>query len=502
MVLMCMIMPFLSVFIVSLALFAVRRAVAERIAVSALSLWLAFESVLGIKQLLGMAISNHNLYLMTGSFENPGPYGGFIAVCTAVALYAAWKWYSSEKFYDRTISLISGISGALGLIILPASMSRAGWVALIISSVFSLIVQPVVRKYFRTHKLIVVISLVVLAIGFAGAFCIKKDSARGRFHIWKMELLAIADRPIAGHGFEHALGAYGDAQAEYFESADRGPEHERIASCPEYAFNEYLRFGIEFGVFGFLLAVAVIVLGTMSLYRVDSALTYGIIAWGVFAFASYPMSVWQLCVLLSVFLGAAVGADLNLERRRKFIVALFSIVISVGCTIWWRPRYELMVASESKWHEEQQFAGFGIYDGVSDSLAVLYPWLKKEYRYLYDYGYALHKVGHYKKSNEILYEGASMSSDPMFYDIIGKNYEALGDYEMAKQSWLHAHYMVPSRLYPYILLMEMCDRRGDRREALVYAEKVLSMQVNYRNIAMRELYEKAERYYDEHEKNN
>lgn len=62
-----------------------------------------------------------------------------------------------------------------------------------------------------------------------------------------MELRAIADKPLTGHGFGKALGAYGDAQAEYFETEERGQERVRIAGCPEYAFNEYLRMGMEFG---------------------------------------------------------------------------------------------------------------------------------------------------------------------------------------------------------------------------------------------------------------
>lgn len=86
-----------------------------------------------------------------------------------------------------------------------------------------------------------------------------------------MELRAIADKALTGRGFGKALGAYGDAQAEYFETEERGQERVRIAGCPEYAFNEYLRMGMEFGILGLLLSVAVIVLGTMMLCHSDSS---------------------------------------------------------------------------------------------------------------------------------------------------------------------------------------------------------------------------------------
>lgn len=98
----------------------------------------------------------------------------------------------------------------------------------------------------------------------------------------------------------------------------------------------------------------------------------------------------------------------------------------------------------------------------------------------------------------ILREGSLISSDPMFYNIIGKNFEALGDYEQAERSYIHSHNMVPSRLYPYILLMEMEEKRGDTKQALSYARKALSLPVNERNMSMRDLHNRAKKFYDEH----
>ena len=44
----------------------------------------AYESILGVFQLIGCRPSNHYLYAITGSFDNPGPYGGFLAICVSV----------------------------------------------------------------------------------------------------------------------------------------------------------------------------------------------------------------------------------------------------------------------------------------------------------------------------------------------------------------------------------------------------------------------------------
>lgn len=493
-------MVFLATVLFSLALFVCRREVAERIVVSALSLWLAYESVLGIMQLLGIAVSHNSMCPMTGDFANSGPYGGFLAVCIAVVFAAAWRWRDSVNLYDRILFWLSSVSGCLGIVVLPASMSRAGLIALAVSGVVFALTKTEIKSYLRSHKwLPLSVVAVSLAIG-AGAFCLKKDSALGRFHIWEMELRAIADKPLTGHGYGNALGSYGDAQAEYFEGEERGQERVRIAGCPEYAFNEYLRLGMEFGILGLLLSVAVIVLGTMMLCHSDSSLTFGLVAWGTFAMASYPLAVWQLRLLLAVFLGAAIGVSVKVGKRGRLILVPALVCLSVGSMLIWLPENKHRKEAESKWLEERRFTNFGIFDGMADRLAILYPQLRRNFRYLYDYGYALHKECRYEESNVILREGALISSDPMFYNIIGKNHEALGDYELAERNYIHAHNMVPSRLYPYILLMEMKERQGNTEQALAYARKALSLPVNERNMSMRDLHERARKYYDEHKK--
>ncbi len=44
-----------------------------------------WESVYGLLQVLGSVRSRHALYALTGHFDNPGPFGGMVALCMAVA---------------------------------------------------------------------------------------------------------------------------------------------------------------------------------------------------------------------------------------------------------------------------------------------------------------------------------------------------------------------------------------------------------------------------------
>ena len=55
---------------------------------AAVCVWGITEAGYGLLQVLGWRMSRHSLYALTGHFNNPGPYGGFIACVMAVA--AAW----------------------------------------------------------------------------------------------------------------------------------------------------------------------------------------------------------------------------------------------------------------------------------------------------------------------------------------------------------------------------------------------------------------------------
>ncbi len=492
----------LAITLSSLALFVGRKKFAERMIAVGLAFWLGYESVLGAMQLFGLAVSHNNMCPMTGSFANSGPYGGFLSVCIAVTFAMAWELRDSKNLCDRIIFGISVVSCCCGLIMLPASMSRAGFVALGVSAtVFALTHKAIISKLNAPRWLTLSVLALMVAAGIV-TFCLKKDSALGRLHIWEIEIRAVAEKPLTGYGYGNALGAYGDAQAKYFETKERSQERVRIAGCPEYAFNEYLRFGMEFGILGFLLSVAVLVVGILLLLRVGSPLACGLIVWGTFAFASYPLAVWQLRALLAIFLGAAIGTNMNIGIKLRPFLTSFLLIAVVGLICIWTPGYVRKKEAENEWLDEQSALKLEFYEGVAGRLALLYPQLDANYRYLYDYGYVLHKEGRYAESNEILRKGASLSSDPMFYNIIGKNYESMGDYVEAERNYLHSHYMVPSRLYPYILLMELKEKQGDSEHALGYARKALCLPVNYKNMSMRDLRDRVKEYYDEHSKDN
>ena len=111
---------------------------------------------------------------------------------------------------------------------------------------------------------------------------------------------------------------------------------------------------------------------------------------------------------------------------------------------------------------------------------------------VYAEGYALHQAGRYEESTRVLEKGALMSCDPMFEIIMGKNAEALGDFDRAEELYEKAHYMVPSRLYPMVRLMRLQIRQESDEAALETALEIVSMPVNERNAGMARLHKETQ----------
>lgn len=392
------------------------------------------ESSLGLLQVLGLRVSGHVGFVMTGSFSNPGPYGGLIAILLAILGAYVIQNRNAQKWYDKTLVILSAISCALCIIVLPASMSRAAWLALGVAVLVLGFKELSFADWIRKHKALAVIASVIVLIAMTGVFFLKKDSAIGRLHIWHMELRAIAEEPLTGHGKGTVLGVYGDTQAKYFAEKERSEIIMKVAGCPEYAFNEYLKIGVEYGIPVMLGVIVVLILVIALLLKYRLPFAYGLIAFCVFAFFSYPLE--------------AVRIKPDVEK---------------------------------KWESIRYLSTMELYEDSVEELAPLYDDLKDNYRYLYDYGYALHKCERYQESTKILKEGAVISSDPMFYNIIGRNYEAMKEYDKARDAYIHAHNMVPCRIYPLVLLMEMYASIGDDKTAMKYGARALQAPYNERH---------------------
>jgi hypothetical protein len=111
------------------------------------------EAVWGLRQLYGFTTSQHGLFKLTGSFFNPGPYAGYLAMVFPLALHSFFNPGKHAQKYRSGI--VKGLSAAVCvviLLVLPAAMSRASWLAVSAGSALVLFHQYSLRRLLKKYS--------------------------------------------------------------------------------------------------------------------------------------------------------------------------------------------------------------------------------------------------------------------------------------------------------------------------------------------------------------
>ena len=436
------------------------------------------EAIWGLRQLYGFSASGHFRYALTGSFFNPGPYAGYLAMVLPLCLhhfvrFRDWKWLITSLKIERAAA---GVVGVLILCVLPATMSRSAWVAALIGCGWVMYMHRDSRKWkllWRRYKKKYVSwgigIFLVLIVGGAGAFFLKPDSALGRLFLWKITCQAIANHPWGcDKGFAFA---YGEAQEAYFAKGDYAEWEERVAGSPEYAFNEYLELTLTQGP---AICIMLIVITFACLWAGTQFRRYGvcgaIVTLLVFSFSSYPMHlpafiVAYVCLLLACGIGDIIAKP----------------VILSACLIIWTGGFHGKWQREKDacrdWVNARMLYHAGAYAAANTAYDKLYPQLRERGTFLFEYGHILHKAGLYNESNKYLDKAMIYCADPMILNVIGKNYQALQCYHWAEELlWASVH-RLPGRIYPYYLLAKLyADPEFLNREKFEEMKRIVLMK--------------------------
>ena len=462
--------PFLMAYCMLRVMFMLSRKWTTNIMLFLIAAFCVYELFVGYTQLFGGIGILKGQDNIKGSFSCSGPLGCFLSVCTSlsIALYTR-----STIPFIRISSAVLAISS---FVLMACTLSRASMLSLGVSMLFLAMKSEKTVSFIL--KNIISISVAAILLG-AGAYLIKKPSADGRIMMVRIGLRIMKENGLCGVGLGRFAGAYGNAQASFFQEytsngtddMDTGniPENLRmIAGCPAYCFNEYLRIGIEAGPVSMLLLICLVTAGVLSAYKTGSIWCYPLISISVFACFSYPFEVGALTFLMIVCL-ASNGRDTGLKSTCLLFFSLMFVLL--GTTYY---SHKTMV--------KRAFPGTGLscverfcvsrckVYMVHDS-SLLPDGLYDE-KTLFVIGQTLNRDGEYSKSDSILRLGAEISSDPMFWNLMGSNSLAQGNFREAEQRYKHAFMMVPNRIYPLCLLAKLYYMEGDTIRFHKMAERV------------------------------
>ena len=366
------------------------------------------------------------------------------------------------------------------VVILVMCVSRAAWVA----SVISLMSMFWLRmKCAWIKKCFVLLAVFDLCVPFLyGMYVLKKDSADGRLFIWKISYPVAKQQIFSGGGIGGFPYVYGEAQEAYFREGKGTQDEEMLAGAPDYAYNEYLQIWIELGLPGVLSCLCLMAYVYIRLLRCRNVEVVGLcgamVSFMVVSLFSYPLRCFATCLLsLLILLWAAwMPMVLDEKKRNRKLGMMFGLLLVVGVEamvcVRFNKSYRTWTAVK-RWDMVRPYFDREKYEGIENCYRVLYPDLKKDVGFLFEYGMCLSYNGHYEESNIILNEGAKRSSDPMFFNLMGKNFQALGKFEEAEEMFYKAYYRVPHRIYPLYLLMGLYEKEGRDLEMLEKAHQIV-----------------------------
>ena len=257
----------------------------------------------------------------------------------------------------------------------------------------------------------------------------------------------------------HFWNAYGITQREYFSrtiSIDEGElrynesDRERVcADNPKVGFNDYLQFGIEFGVGALILLLSLVLMILYRLSRLQSPFLYGLVGMMVFAFFSYPLSLWEFLVLFLVF-AAISGCKTDETGPCKAGILLFAFICLIPIAVFHKSAGVVRMSNETEklWKRQRPIFESGDYLSYEYCCSQLYPDLQSNSAFLYEYTYSLFETGSIEESEKVLNQSLTLSGNSLLFILLGDIHKKQGLIAEAEQDYFNSFLALPDRLYP------------------------------------------------------
>ena len=441
-----------------------------------LLLVVAYEIILGGTQLY-QGHSLHVLFPVTGSFFNPGPYSALVAMGMVMALYYRYladdgKWEKKNSLWQYLCLFVL----VVGSIMLSLTCSRSALV------VVALMVGWVCRGTIKRYKWYL---LVVVLIALLLLFWVKKDSAVGRIVIWGQSLLLCIKGGLFGAGLGSFKGEYAGQLQGLFSNADAIRLYARYVDVVDYAFCDILQIIVEQGWIGGIFCFSIVLLTLKNLYKLNQVLFFALMALGVFSLFSYPFQLlpFQIVAVCCFACGAEGNKLGEMPFNVKKIVLAFLLVLTCGC--WSISRQHVAAVQE-----------YNSMTGVTHQAFIkdydrLLPLCADNPRFLFDYAKLLQANGAWMDSNAMLRRGTKVSNDPMFWVVMGNNYQELNLYAEALVCYDTAYLQMPNRLYPLYQKMLLYERMENKNDMRKMARSVIDFEPKVQSPAVSEMKSKA-----------
>lgn len=403
---------------------------------------------------------NANGYNVLAGFDNPAGVASALSVSLPFVLALVDRVKSK---WTKVAILV--LIFCVVIMILSIARSRVGLLAAgaVLIMYVGYRVKDVRARWASSAILIIIVLTAVVYMSF-----LKRGSNSGRALILGVCWDMFKDAPLFGHGLHGFRSQYMLYQADYLDGCNSSVLP-MLADNTTHPLNEYALVVVNFGLLGLCILVAGIIMTVRHyLASPNEKSYYGIMVLtviGVLSLFSYPFRypltlLGLLYSLLLVYSDVITGLGYKALNLSRILLSALSCAGLVLLIIW--------SYSQIQWGKISAICDSGgNTNEVLEGYLRLYPKLKRDPYFLYNYAYVLSENGECEKAGNM----ASKSFDLMAnYDtalLIADNAKECGDIDVAEEYYWLASRMCPVRfmpLYCLFCLYKDLDRIEDMRE--------------------------------------
>ncbi len=424
------------------------------------------------------SFDNPTGFAMSGAFDNPAGFAAALALLFPAGLYLVL----TEK-YNNYLRFLTGTALVTMETAIVLSGSRTAMLSILVSSGLLVLFQTPLLGWAKARlphwKIAISVFFIILLVGVvASLYRLNKQSANGRLLIWRVSANMIADNPMIGCGRGCFKAQYMDYQAAYF-AQDLNSRFRQLADNDKAPFNEFILVTVEYGFIGlgflllflFYLCRSILLSGHRWRFLCFSTLA-GLLVFACFSYPLQYVAVW----LLAIFYGTACIATVRFQLPNhswklagKIVVVLLAMV-GLFFTV-------LHLRAQVQWNKVALQALAGEAQATLPKYRNLYPRLKNNPLFLYNYGAELNAAGKYQRSTAVLQACMLQFDDYDVQMLLADNAKNQGKTKEAIKIYKHASNMIPNRFLPLYRLVQLYRRVHDTASARRLARRIVKKSI-------------------------
>ena len=432
-------------------------------------------------QITGLVTArNANGYNVLAGFDNPAGVASALSVSLPFVLALVDRVKSK---WTKVAILV--LIFCVVIMILSIARSRVGLLAAgaVLIMYVGYRVKDVRARWASSAILIIIVLTAVVYMSF-----LKRGSNSGRALILGVCWDMFKDAPLFGHGLHGFRSQYMIYQANCLDGCNSSVLP-MLAGNTTHPLNEYALVAVNFGLLGLCILVAGIIYTVRHyLASPNGKSYYGIMVLtviGVLSLFSYPFRypltlLGLLCSLLLVYSDVITGFGYKALNLSRILLSVLSCVGLVLLAIW--------SYSQVQWGRlSAMYDSGGNTKEVLEGYSRLYPKLKRDPFFLYNYAYVLSEEGDCNLASRLADDSFRLMSNYDTALLIADNAKECGDVGMAEINYQLASRMCPVRFKPLYGLFLLYKETGRVDEMKAVAEIILTKPVKVSSFEIRRI---------------